>query len=89
MNFGEAGYSQYFPSHQPTQSSYPPFLFRYYSATNTYLGVVVQPSNTYTASGVYVMGGAFGGSPMYVGQLGEFVFAWDTAGANWDQTPWQ
>jgi len=89
MNFGESGYGQFFPSHQPTQTSYPPFQFRYYPDTHTYLGVVVQASDQYTAGGVYVMGGAFGNSPQQVGLLGQFVFAWDTPGANWDQTPWQ
>ena len=89
MNFGEAGFSQYFPSHQPTQTWFSPFEFRYYPATGTYLGVVVQPSSTYTPGGVYVMGGGFGGGPTYVGLLGHYVFAWDTPGASWDETPWQ
>ena len=89
FNLGESAFSQYFPNHQPTQSSYPPFLFRYYPTTNTYLGVVVQSSQQYTNGGVYVMGGAFGNSPLPVGLLGQYVFAWDTPGANWDQSPWQ
>jgi hypothetical protein len=87
MNFGEAGYAQLFPSH-PLTGSYPPFNYRYYPATGMYLGVVTQATNAYTAGGVYVLGGRFC-SPTYVGLLGQYVFAWDTPGANWDQTPWQ
>jgi hypothetical protein len=76
MDLGESEYSQFFPSHQPTGSS-PPFLYRFYPDANqplggTYLGVVVTAGTQFTLNGVYVMGGAFGTEPQFVGLLSDF-----------------
>ncbi len=80
MNFGESVYGQYFPGHKATQS-FPPFLYRYYPETNVYLGVVVTDGAGYPLGGVYVMGGAFGNSPLFVGPLTAFITP-DPGGAN-------
>lgn len=63
FNWAENNYSQYFPSHQTTQSS-EPWLFRFYPETTIYTGV-----NT-TDNGVYVLGGPWGNiSPTYIDSL--------------------
>ena len=72
MDFGEGQFPGYFPSHQPT-AAYEPFAYRYYPQTDTYLGVVMAAGAGYILDGVYVMGGAFGTSPQYVGQLTDFI----------------
>ncbi len=63
FNWAEKNYSQYFPSHQVTQSS-APWLFRFYPETSIYAGV-----NT-TDNGVYVLGGPWGSvNPTYIDSL--------------------
>lgn len=70
---GESEFQQYFdPAPQSTQTLFP-FLYRHYPGTGTYLGVVVEPNAAFTLYGVYVMGGAFGSAPIYVGQLTTFL----------------
>ncbi|MBA2673138.1 hypothetical protein [Ramlibacter sp.] len=72
MNFGETTFPGYFPTHQATQTT-GPFAYRYYPQTGIYLGVVVTPSSGYQLYGVYVMGGAFGNAPQYVGPMTSFI----------------
>ncbi len=72
MNFGETTFPGYFPTHQATQTT-GPFAYRYYPQTGIYLGVVVTPNNDYQLYGVYVMGGAFGSAPSYVGPMTSFI----------------
>jgi hypothetical protein len=74
MDAAEAGYPQFFPSHQPTQS-FAPFLFRYYPETGIYLGVVVTANSFYTLNGVYAAGTPFGGldNPTYIGLVTSFI----------------
>jgi len=72
LDFGEARYPQYFPSHQPTQS-YPPFLYRYYPETDIYLGVAVLDDMGFVSGNVYVKGGRFGNAPTSVGKLADFI----------------
>jgi hypothetical protein len=72
MNFAEANFPQYFPSHKATLSS-DPFVYRYYPETGTYLGVVVASGSPYQLGGVYVLGGNFGSAPYYVGPLASFI----------------
>lgn len=63
FNWAENNYSQYFPSHQVTQSS-APWLFRFYPETNIYAGVNTMDN------GVYVLGGPWGNiNPMYIDSL--------------------
>lgn len=63
FNWAENNYSQYFPSHQTTQS-FEPWLFRFYPETSIYAGV-----NT-TDNGVYALGGPWGNvSPTYIDSL--------------------
>jgi hypothetical protein len=76
MDVAEGRYSQYFPAHIASQSL-PPFAYRFYPATGIYLGVVVTGGTQYPLGGVYVMGGAFGSSPTYVGMQSAFVNAVD------------
>jgi hypothetical protein len=72
MDFGESMFPEYFPGHKTTQSL-SPFVYRYYAETGIYLGVVVTAGTQYELNGVYVMGGAFGNAPLYVGPLARFI----------------
>jgi hypothetical protein len=78
MDFAESHFPQYFPDHE-ADSSAGPFAYRYYAGTQTYLGVVVVDGSAYQTLGVYVMGGAFGNGPYYVGPLTAFVTPSTTA----------
>lgn len=71
MNYGEGALPQYFPEHATTQT-FGPFRYRAYS-NGILLGVVVQADATYTLNHVYVMGGAFGNSPLDVGPLTNYI----------------
>ncbi len=72
LDFGEARYANFFPGRVASASS-PPFRYRYYPATGAYLGVVVNSDGQYLLNGVYVLGGPFGNTPRYVGQVGDFI----------------
>ncbi|MES2939008.1 MAG: hypothetical protein V4864_15080 [Pseudomonadota bacterium] len=72
MNFGESTFPGFFPGHKTT-GTIGPFAYRFYPETGVYLGVVVSASPGLELYGVYVMGGAFGGAPAYVGQLTNFI----------------
>jgi hypothetical protein len=72
LNFAESTFPNFFPVHQAT-GTFDPFLFRFYPQTGIYVGVVVKANMGYTMDGVYVMGGPFGDSPVYVGQLSSFI----------------
>lgn len=72
MDWAEPAFPQYFPQHQP-DVAIGPFLARYYPSTGIYLGVVVSITAEYPLMGVYVLGGPFGGSPLYVGQLTDYI----------------
>ncbi|NRF67425.1 hypothetical protein HLB44_10555 [Aquincola sp. S2] len=72
LNTGESVYPTYFPGHKTT-GTFAPFRFRYYPETGVYLGVVISLGMGYTMNGVYVMGGPFGSSPVYVGLVTDFI----------------
>lgn len=72
MAYAEANLPAHFPGSPATQSL-APFVFRHYAATGVYLGVVVDEDSPYQLNGVYVMGGAFGAAPSYVGQVTDFI----------------
>ena len=72
MNFGERAFPQYFPQRPSTQVS-KPFVYRHYPATGVYLGVVVLSGTGYVMDGVYVLGGPFGNTPLYVGLVRDFI----------------
>ncbi len=72
LNFAEANFPSLFPTHQAT-GTLDPFLFRYYPQTGIYVGVVVKAGMGFTLDGVYLLGGPFGNTPFYVGQLGNFI----------------
>jgi hypothetical protein len=72
LDFGERSYPNLFPLRTTTQSS-GPFLYRHYPATGLYLGVAVQSDSAYVLGGVYVMGGAWGNAPTFVGRLADFI----------------
>lgn len=72
FDFAEAQFPQFFPSRQATRSS-EPFLYRHYPETGVYIGVAVTPGMGYQQDGLYVMGGALGSSPSYVGQIGALL----------------
>lgn len=60
FDWAEAQLPQYFPTKEITQFS-DPWAFRHYPATNIYLGI------NNNDDGVYVLGGVFGGTPLFVG----------------------
>jgi hypothetical protein len=64
MDFGELMFSEYFPGH-PATGVYEGYLYRFYPATGTYLGV--------RDGGVYVFGGPFGSTVRYVGLLTQYI----------------
>jgi len=72
MDYAENVYPRFFPGHETTQAL-APFVYRYYAATGTYLGVVVSSGTPYPVGGVYVMGGALGSSPQLVGPQNAFI----------------
>lgn len=74
FEYAESKYPAYFPGHKATQS-YAPYLYRYYPETGRYVGVAVNVPQgaAEVEAGVYVLGGDFGSSPTYVGQLTSFV----------------
>jgi hypothetical protein len=71
LDFAESRFPMYFPGHPATQT-HAPFRFRAY-ASGAYLGVATSAEGGYVANGVYVMGGAFGSEPTYVGLLTDFI----------------
>jgi hypothetical protein len=72
MNWAEDRFPQYFPSHSTTELA-APFAYRYYPETGVYLGIVVGSGSGLAMDAVYVMGGAFGNSPLYVGPMASFM----------------
>ena len=70
----EVQYSGFFPPHQATLV-HPSFHYRYYPATGTYVGVATVDVNGLVPNGVYVMGGVFGGAPVYIAMMYDFIAA--------------
>jgi hypothetical protein len=81
MDFAEGAFPQYFPGHKTTQA-FQGFVFRFYPETGVYLGVAVTASAGYQVGGVYVMGGSFGNSPVYVGPSTTFATTTGDASAS-------
>ncbi len=59
MNDAQQVYPQFFPSSQTTLE-FSPYRYRFYPSTGIYLGI------NQNDSGVYVLGGAFGNSEVYI-----------------------
>lgn len=74
LDFAEATYGSVFPSHKQTQT-FQRYRYRHYPETGVLVGVAVGvvPGDGLVESGVYVLGGPFGGTPQYVGLLASFV----------------
>lgn len=75
MDFAEQTFPEFFPSNQQNNSA-PPFLFRYYAATNNYLGVATTNDGPFVESNVYIVGDSFGNTlanPITVGPLTNFI----------------
>lgn len=66
MDAAQQVYSELFPSAQATQTL-GPWIYRFYPTTGIYVGINQQDS------GVYLLGGAFGSSPYYVGQASDIL----------------
>jgi len=66
FNDAQKVYSELFPSNQKTQTL-EPWLFRFYSKSGIYLGVNKEDS------GVYLLGGTFGTSPVYIDQTDQIL----------------
>ena len=86
MDFAEAVFPQYFPGHPATNAS-DPFQYRFYPATGIYLGVTGTGGSADSMS-VYVLGGPFGTSPLYVGPLSVFITPVDSTPA-FEAPAWQ
>ncbi len=74
FNWAELIYPEHFDGKAQSQSL-DPWRYRYYPAKGTYVGVQSD-------RGVYVLGGTFGSTPVYVGQLADFNAAAKVAGAS-------
>jgi len=75
LDYAEANFGSYFPSHQADQQATHDgtlFRFRYYPETAIYLGVVLEAGPGYESGGVYALGGPFS-SPFYAGPLTHYV----------------
>ena len=72
LDFGEQAYPALFPGRAGTQA-WGPFLYRHYPATGLYLGVSVRSDSAYVLGGVYLMGGAWGPAPAFVGLLSDYI----------------
>jgi mannan endo-1,4-beta-mannosidase len=74
LDYGQAGFPMLFPGPWPTASvSASPFLYRHFPETGTYLGVVTGAGAGFPLGGVFVLGGAFGGVPLQVGTVSDFI----------------
>lgn len=80
LDFGESRFPEYFPRRR-SNLSFAPFLYRYYPESGVYLGVAVAPDPAYIQLGVYVLGGLFGDTPMYVGLLSDYITPVVSSGA--------
>jgi hypothetical protein len=74
LHFGEATLPQFFAPESQT-AVFGRFRYRFYPATGIYLGVAVGvlPEDGLVEGGVYTMGGVFGDTPSYRGQLTSFI----------------
>ncbi len=75
LNWAETTFPQYFPTHQGTQSI-EPWLFRYYPEAQVYAGVNKTDNN------VYVLGGAFGNTPVRIDSLSSLITQINNSGGN-------
>ncbi len=66
LNWAEITYPELFPSHQATQNV-EPWLFRHYPEPDIYAGV------NQNDHGVYVLGGIWGNSPTFIGNLSNLI----------------
>lgn len=76
MDFAEAQFPQYFPSHQANVDARPalPLVYRHYAQTGVYLGVVVEANNLgYPLNSVIALGGPAGAAPLYLGLVTDFI----------------
>ena len=64
FDWAEQAYPVYFPSRRTNQFA-APYTYRYYPETGVYLGV--------DADRVYVLGGPFGGQPLFVGLVNNLL----------------
>ncbi|MBI5256735.1 MAG: hypothetical protein HY855_09560 [Burkholderiales bacterium] len=71
LDFAEGAFKSQLPERQATMVT-GPARYRVYS-NGTVLGVAVGSGPNYLLDGVYVMGGAFGSAPQFVGLLTSFI----------------
>lgn len=83
LDDAEARYPSLLPTHQVTLTA-APFRYRYYADSGIYLGVATQPDMGYAVGGVYVLGEAFGPTPLHIGPLSGFLLATTTSSAEQD-----
>lgn len=72
LTFGKNVYPELFPALSASAQA-GPFRYRHDTVTGIHLGVVTEADASWPLNGVYVMGGAFGESPQYVGAMTDFI----------------
>ncbi|HVZ46708.1 MAG TPA: C39 family peptidase [Ramlibacter sp.] len=75
FNLVESRFAQFFPSHRVSANT-GPFVYRFYPESGAYIAVAVGDRALAAGlpdSAVYVLGGAFGSTPTYVGLLLQFI----------------
>lgn len=72
MDYAEAQFPTFFPGPVATVQA-TPFVYRHYPATGAYLVVVTAAGTPYVEQGVYLLGGAFGEAPVFVGRVSDFI----------------
>jgi uncharacterized delta-60 repeat protein len=77
MDFAEAQFPTFFPGPVATVQA-APFVYRHYPATGAYLVVVTAAGTPYVEQGVYLLGGAFGDAPVFVGRVSDFIVPEET-----------
>jgi hypothetical protein len=77
MDFAEAQFPTFFPGPVATVQA-APFAYRHYPATGAYLVVVTAAGTPYVEQGVYLLGGAFGDAPVFVGRVSDFIVPVET-----------
>lgn len=75
LNWAQNSYKDLFPSIRPTQTL-EPWLYRFYPETGIYAGVNKNDS------GVYVLGGRFGGAPKKIDSLAAIITQIDYSNGN-------
>jgi hypothetical protein len=67
FDWAESVYPEFFSPSGTTSATYSPYYYRYYAGTDNFLATTTSDDS------VWVLGAAFGNSPLYVGALSDFL----------------